>query len=54
MALPRTSYATLAARRVPALIGWGSGIAFFLGWPHVWIGVVNKKNNVPAINMAYL
>lgn len=54
MALPHTSFVALYARRLPALVGWGTGIAFFLGWPHVWIGVMNKKHHVPAINQAYL
>lgn len=54
MPLPRTSYATLIARRIPYLAVWGSGLTFFLGWPHVWIAVSNMKNEVPPINSAYL
>lgn len=49
-----TTFRQLYARRIPALAVWGSGLAFFLGWPHVVAGVSNKAHHVPPINTAYI
>lgn len=41
-------------RRVPAVMQWGVGVGFFLGWPHAVIGYSNKAHDVPKMNLAYL
>lgn len=53
MPFPRTSFATLYARRVPYLAQWATGIAVVFGWPHAVISYSNKANNVPPINDVY-
>lgn len=53
MPIPRTSIFQIYSKRLPYLLQWGTGMAFFLGWPHAYIGISNKLNNVPPINTAY-
>lgn len=52
--LPRTSYATLFARRMPHLATMTAGLGFVLGWPHLCIAVANRMADVPPINSVYL
>ncbi|KAI3404334.1 hypothetical protein KGF56_002854 [Candida oxycetoniae] len=35
-------------KRVPDIAMWFTGIAFFFGWPHVWVFCSNALNNAPG------
>ncbi|KAG2736395.1 hypothetical protein G9P44_000485 [Scheffersomyces stipitis] len=41
-------------QRAPLWGVWATGLGAFLGWPHVWIMLSNKIDDVPPINFNHL
>ncbi|RCK65212.1 hypothetical protein Cantr_00717 [Candida viswanathii] len=41
-------------RRIPHFGIWAAGIAFFFGWPHVWVETSNMLVDAPKTNHQFL